>query len=116
MSGGIERKPVFSSSIKSIGYESSSETLAIEFTSEAVYEFSGIPPAMYERLMQAESKGRFFGTEISRKFPYRRLDDSKRRKNHGADSKKTAQIEQAKAQVKARAQRNRPADSGDNQA
>lgn len=61
----MERQPVSSSSITSIGYSADSETLEVEFTKNgAVYEYYNVPSFMYERLMEAPSVGIFFNAEI----------------------------------------------------
>jgi hypothetical protein len=61
----MEREPVSSSNIASVGYEPGSETLEIEFLkSERVYQYLNVPQFMYDRLMQAPSIGIFFNAEI----------------------------------------------------
>lgn len=61
----MERQPVSSSSLASIGYNPDSETLEVEFTkSGRVYEYYNVPQFMYDRLMEAPSLGIFFNAEI----------------------------------------------------
>ena len=61
----MERQPVSSSNIASIGYNSESETLEIEFSKTGkVYEYYNVPRFMFERLMEAPSQGVFFNAEI----------------------------------------------------
>lgn len=61
----MERQPINSSSLASVGYDPSSETLEIEFIgSGRVYEYYNFPSFMYERLLEAPSAGAFFNTEI----------------------------------------------------
>lgn len=78
----IIRTPVDSSQIASIGYDLESQSLDVEFKSwktgqpTTVYRYSNITPKMHENLVNAESIGRFFGTEIKKypgNFPYRKL-------------------------------------------
>jgi len=52
--------PVSSSDLSAVGYDSSSETLTIEFNSGGLYEYYGVPQNIYEGLMSASSKGKFF--------------------------------------------------------
>ena len=63
----INRNPVKSSQIKSIGYDPSSQTLAVEFHSGGVYHYSGIHPEKYDFLMKAESIGKHFSAHIKNK-------------------------------------------------
>lgn len=60
----MDRQPVSSSHLASIGYNSDSETLEVEFSSGRVYEYYNVPQFMYERLMEASSIGAFFNAEI----------------------------------------------------
>jgi hypothetical protein len=64
------RKPVDSTTMRSVGYEAKSRVLEIEFDSGAVYQYMGVPTRTYEQLMAAESKGRCFNDEIRDLYPY----------------------------------------------
>ncbi len=65
----MEREPVSSSNLLSIGYDISSETLEIEFITSGVYQYLNVPQFMWESLMMADSKGRFFNAEIRNTYP-----------------------------------------------
>ena len=52
--------PVSSSDLSAVGYDFASETLTIEFNSGGLYEYYGVPQNIYEGLMSASSKGKFF--------------------------------------------------------
>lgn len=67
------RMPVESSSLASIGYDPASRTLDIEFRKGSVYRYFEVLPSVYESLMQAPSKGRFFVAEIRDRFRYARV-------------------------------------------
>ena len=60
----MRREKVESTTLKSMGYESESQILEIEFQSGSVYEYFDVPGAVYEGLRRAESKGRYFNDEI----------------------------------------------------
>ena len=60
----MEREPVSSSSLASVGYDRGSETLEVEFLNGGIYEYYNVPEFMHERLMQASSIGGFFNAEI----------------------------------------------------
>ncbi|ARP63404.1 KTSC domain-containing protein [Mesorhizobium sp. WSM1497] len=65
----MEREPVSSSSIVSIGYEPESETLEVEFKNSGIYQYFNVPLFMHERLLMADSIGSFFNTEIKEAYP-----------------------------------------------
>jgi hypothetical protein len=67
----MNRTPVASSSIKSIGYES--EVLEVEFQSGTLYQYSSVPQGMFERFVAAPSKGRFFDQFIRDKYRTRKI-------------------------------------------
>jgi len=64
----MERISVSSSNICSVGYESETMTLEIEFNSGSVYQFQGVPQDVYESLMQAASKGHYFNLNIKNSY------------------------------------------------
>jgi len=60
----MKRNEVSSSNIASIGYDSDSETLEIEFKGGGVYRYEGVPKEVYAKLMDASSKGKYFHAYI----------------------------------------------------
>lgn len=66
----MQRKPVDSTTMRSVGYELKSQILEIEFDSGGVYQYLGVPEKIYEQLRRAESKGRYFNREIRDAYPY----------------------------------------------
>ena len=71
----IERKAVTSTSIAGIGYHPRLQVLEIEFRSGAVYRYLAVPPAVYEALMKAESKGRYFAQHVRSQFTFHRMKE-----------------------------------------
>ena len=55
----MERQPVKSTNVKSIGYNAEEKTLEVEFQSGGIYQYAGVQPEMYADLLKAESVGRF---------------------------------------------------------
>ena len=49
----MERIPVSSSNLCSVGYDPGSQTLEIEFNHGGVYQYAGVPEGEYEGLMSA---------------------------------------------------------------
>jgi len=68
----MRRVPVESSSIDSIGYEN--EVLEVRFRNGGLYRYFLVPELMYELLMQAPSKGRFFNQNIRSRYEGVRLE------------------------------------------
>jgi len=56
----IDRDEVSSSAMRSVGYDADRQILEIEFPNGDVYQYYGIPPDVFDGLIQAESHGRFF--------------------------------------------------------
>jgi hypothetical protein len=69
----MERVPVSSSSLKSIGYDSDSKLLEVEFRSSAIYVYQDVPDWAVEGLMVARSKGRYFEARIRDRYPFQRV-------------------------------------------
>lgn len=63
--------PVSSSDISSVGYENG--ILYIQFHSGGMYSYSGVPASVYQNLMSAPSKGRYFHANIKGIYAYKRI-------------------------------------------
>lgn len=50
--------------MRSVGYDHTQQILEVEFTSGAVYQYLEVPAAVFDGLMRAESKGRYFNQGI----------------------------------------------------
>lgn len=69
----MDRQPVSSSNIASIGYDSLSQTLEIEFKHGGLYQYYDVPQHEYEGLMNASSHGRYLVTQIKGRYRYSRI-------------------------------------------
>ncbi len=70
----MDRVPVVSTTMTSVGYDAETRTLEIEFTGGALYQYFDVPEEIYQELMAAESKGTYFNTVFkSLGFEYRKL-------------------------------------------
>lgn len=69
----MERIPVSSSNISSIGYDADSQTLEIEFNNGGVYQYSGVSQDVYDEMMSADSKGKYFHANIKNTYPFSKL-------------------------------------------
>ncbi len=63
-------KSVESATLVAIGYDDAREILQLEFRSHAVYRYFGVPGSVYEALVVAASKGRYFNGAIRGRFPH----------------------------------------------
>ena len=66
----MDRKYVLSSNIASIGYDSMSQILEVEFLNGAIYQYYDVPEALYDGLMAADSHGKYLN-EFIKKGGYR---------------------------------------------
>lgn len=67
------REHVASSNISSLGYDPTSETLEVEFSSGSIYQYYNVGEALYDQLMAAPSKGQFLNTYIKNAYPFSRV-------------------------------------------
>jgi lysyl-tRNA synthetase class 2 len=65
----VQRSPVDSTSIASVGYDPRAHALEIEFRTGRVYRYSQVPAAAYRLLLQAPSIGEFVNKQIKPRFP-----------------------------------------------
>jgi hypothetical protein len=64
----IPREPVRSSAIAKIGYSKRRHLLEIEFVNGAVYRYFDVPVSVYRELLSAESKARFYDSNIRKHY------------------------------------------------
>jgi hypothetical protein len=60
----IPRQPIESSAIAKVGYSKRRHILEIEFVNGAVYRYFELPITVYHDLTSAESKARFYDSNI----------------------------------------------------
>lgn len=56
----MERIPVSSSNLASVGYDLNSAILEVEFNHGGIYQYSGVPEEVHQGLMGAGSHGSYF--------------------------------------------------------
>ena len=69
----MRRRPVDSSDLRSVGYDSDTSTLEIEFHSGGIYQYSNVPTSVYHSLLSAGSHGRYFHSYIKGIYPYSKV-------------------------------------------
>ncbi len=66
----MNRTPVSSSNVASVGYEQNTMTLEVEFTNGSVYQYFDVPMIEYHNLIGAESVGRYLNQNIKASYRY----------------------------------------------
>ena len=64
----IPRQSVQSTAIAKIGYSKRRHILEIEFVNGAIYRYFDVPVSVYRELMSAESKARFYDSNIRKHY------------------------------------------------
>ncbi|EKE18703.1 MAG: hypothetical protein ACD_9C00258G0004 [uncultured bacterium] len=67
------RKNVTSSNVKSVGYETDTETLEIEFHSGGIYQYFRVSEYVYNLLMSASSIGGYFDEHIKDRYHFNKI-------------------------------------------
>ena len=62
-----------SSNIKKTEYDTVTKSLVTEFNNGLTYEYENVPHLIYTKFRNAESQGKFFMAEISKKYKYKKL-------------------------------------------
>ena len=70
----MNRTPVNSSNINSIGYDPSSETLEVQFNDGSVYQYFEVAIYDYDGLLNASSKGKYLNQYIKGTYEFERVN------------------------------------------
>lgn len=60
----MQRNPVISSNISSIGYDDATLTLQVEFYDQTIWDYTPVTREAYTEMMNAESIGSYFAKYI----------------------------------------------------
>lgn len=69
----MNRLPVTSSNLKSVGYDAQAFLLEIEFVNGRTYQYQGVEAWLYEALLNGESAGKTFFKYIRGKYEEREV-------------------------------------------
>ena len=69
----MERAPVDSSAVVSVGCDDSRRLLELEYVDGDVYQYCDVPEALHRALLDAPSIGQFVNAKIKGAFRYRKL-------------------------------------------
>lgn len=64
----LERQPVKSRILRSLGYDESTKILEIEFQTGLVYQYAGVPLKVYRELIRSEEIGKYFTDKVRNRF------------------------------------------------
>ena len=62
-----------SSNLVRTEYDVETEKMIAEFKNGMKYEYDKVPHSVYTKFRMSESQGKFFNTEISKKFQYKKV-------------------------------------------
>ena len=65
---------VESAAINDIDYDAGRAKLLVRFISGERYVYVGVPDEVHRSFLAADSKGRFFQSEIRDRYPYNRIE------------------------------------------
>ena len=69
----MNRTPVISSNLVSVGYDNDTMTLEVEFKGNSIYHYFDVPEIVYQELMRASSLGRFMHANIKNNYRYTKV-------------------------------------------
>jgi hypothetical protein len=67
----MTRQIIISTGLKSVGYDAIAHVLEIELQSGPISRYFDVPPSVYEALMSAPSKTRYFNDNVAGKYESR---------------------------------------------
>jgi hypothetical protein len=69
----MERKRVNSSRLRSVGYDEKSRVMEIEMSNGELWQYTGVYPEVYRRLMAAPNPTSFFDDKIAEEYSSKRV-------------------------------------------
>jgi len=62
-----------SSNIKKTEYDTDTKEMIVEFNNGMRYEYQDVPHAVYTKFRMSPSQGKFFSTDIAKKYKFKKL-------------------------------------------
>lgn len=62
-----------SSNLKKTEYDTETRIMIVEFNNGTKYEYQEVPHQIYTKFRVSESQGKFFSTDIAKKYKYKKL-------------------------------------------
>ena len=64
----VDRQPVKSSNVKSVGHDPDTNTLSVEFRDGSIYYYHDVPKDIHESLVSSKSIGGYIHANIKGKY------------------------------------------------
>ena len=64
---------IVSSNVKKTTYDTETKTLMVTFNNGIEYLYEDVPHSSYTKFRMAESQGKYFSTEIAKKYKYKKI-------------------------------------------
>ena len=71
--GKIINVEIKSTNLKSASYDTETEVLQITFNNGSIYDYNNVPWNVFTKLRMADSQGKYFNENISRKYKYTKV-------------------------------------------
>jgi len=69
----MQRAPVRSESLRSVGYDVAASTLEVEFKHGGVYQYFMVPASVVVELLESDSMGAFVNQRIKPHYPFEQI-------------------------------------------
>lgn len=69
----MKRQLVKSSNLASIGYDPINQILEVEFKKGGIYQYFEVPESVFEELMNANSHGVYFSSNIRNEYEFSKV-------------------------------------------
>ena len=69
----MTRQIIISTDLKSVGYDAIAHVLEVELQSGPIFRYFDVPVSVYDALMSAPSKGRYFNDNVAGKYESRQI-------------------------------------------
>lgn len=70
----VERKPLKSEMLKSVGYDPATHEMEVEFADGSVHVYSRVPPKVHKDLMKAKKVAYYFGKKVRTHYSSREVE------------------------------------------
>jgi hypothetical protein len=69
----MTRQIIISTDLKSVGYDAIAHVLEVELQSGPIFRYFDVPVSVYDALMSAPSKSRYFNDNVQGKYESRQI-------------------------------------------
>lgn len=70
----LQRQPVRSRILRSVGYDEVTKILELEFQTGVIYHYLRVPHKIYQNLVKSDEAGKYFTEKIRPQFQAKRVD------------------------------------------